>query len=168
MKNKKISSIFLLFLGLGLSEVYAQATLFVNQPGSVVTPYSLTNIRKLTFSPGDILVHRTIGATINYAMSNVDFLNFNSFTTGLGASEKSNSIFVYPNPTSDILQINFDSKMTNSIDLEILDLQGIVLIKESINSLNQTSISVSQLLPGIYVCRLFSANQIENIKFLKK
>lgn len=168
MKNKKISSIFLLFLGLGLSEVYAQATLFVNQPGSVVTPYSLTNIQKLTFSPGAILVHRTIGDTLNYVMDNVDFLNFNSFTTSIEASEQNNSIFVYPNPTSDILQINFDSKMTNSIDLEILDLQGRVLIKQSINSLNQTSISVSHLLPGIYVCRLFSANQIENIKFLKK
>jgi len=167
MKNKKIISIFLLFLGLGLSEVYAQATLFVNQPGSVVTPYSLTNIRKLTFSPGDIQVHRTIGDTINYAMGNVDFLNFNSFTTGLEASEKNNGIFVYPNPTSDILQINFDSKMTNYSDLEIIDLQGRVLIKQSIKSLNKTSISVSQLVPGIYVCRLFSANKIENIKFLK-
>jgi hypothetical protein len=168
MKNKKTIISLLIFLGLGLSEVFAQATMFVNQPGSVVSPYPLSSIRKLTFLPGDVLVHRTIGDTIIYAMDNVDFLNFNSFTTGLGTSEKNNGIFVYPNPTSDILQLNFDSKIINSIDMEIIDLQGRVLIKQSINSLNQTSVSVSHLAKGIYVCRLFSGNKIENIKFLKK
>ena len=165
MKQKKL--IVLLLFGLGLTQLDAQTTLFVHETGTVHT-FLLNSIEKITFSPGNILVHRNIGDTITYPLSNVEFLNFNYLTTGILNSTMQNSTAsVYPNPAVDYLQINFDSRVIGNMQIEIIDLQGRILIRQMINGSALAQIPISELAQGLYVCRLQNGDAIENIKFLK-
>ena len=69
------------------------------------------------------------------------------------------SFEIYPNPTSDILNI----KTLSSISVQIIDLQGRVLLAETSNSLD-----VSTLQPGQYFVRITSNNGTFTKPFIKE
>lgn len=94
-----------------------------------------------------------------------DYLEF-AVALGLEGNTLNNTINLFPNPTSDVL--NIDNK-TNEIisNVSIYSISG-ALIKEvkSINSIE--SISVSDLQTGIYFVKLSVNDEVKNYKFIKK
>jgi PKD repeat protein len=78
---------------------------------------------------------------------------------------KENKVVLYPNPTSDNLNLQVESSLF--VKYEILDPAGKVLFSNQITSDN-TVISVSELATGIYLVRLFdNDDNSENIQFVK-
>jgi len=68
------------------------------------------------------------------------------------------------------IQINYESSNNGKLQLEIVDFQGRLQIKELINiqaGANSKSISVAGLQKGIYICRILNANKSESVKFIK-
>ena len=172
MRHKKLKLSAILLLGLGLTGIQAQSTLYVKEHSGIQTPYTLSSIRKLTFPTGNITVNKTNGSTSTFALSNIRYLNFIDLTTNVsqvGIQESSN-IILYPNPVIDQLQISYESIKAGNVQVEIIDVQGKVLHQQTIISQNGTNhalISVSQLPKALYVFRLQSGDKIEIIKFLK-
>ena len=78
--------------------------------------------------------------------------------------EKDNTISIYPNPTSEIINIKIDN-FTN-FNTEIYNVLG----KKVANFKNQTSMDVSKLTSGIYFLKVLSSenNQIATKKFIKQ
>jgi len=153
--------------------IQAQSTLYVKEHSGTQTPYALSSIRKLTFPTGNMTVNKNAGSPTTYALSDIRYLNFTDLTTGVLETDKAESsyIMLYPNPVNDQLQISYETQKTGNIQIEIVDLQGKVLLQQSINcqnGTNQAIIPVSQLAKGIYLCRLQSNDKVENIKFIKK
>ena len=153
--------------------------MYVKEYSGTQTPYTLSSIRKLTFAGGNMTVNKNTGSPTTYALSNIRYLNFTELTTGVLQTDKaeSSNIMLYPNPVNNQLQISYETLGAGNVQVEIVDLQGKVLLQQTISSqnlptgqaggTNQAIIPVSQLAKGLYLCRLQSNNKIENIKFIK-
>jgi hypothetical protein len=170
MSDKKVRLVIILLLS--LTGVYAQNAIYLMERSGVQTPISLDNIRKLTFTTGNMTVFKTDGNSSNYKLGDLQYLRFidqASISSKIESGE--NSYFtVYPNPVVDQLQIRFVSATSGSVQLTILNMAGVVLHKQSTisqNGMNQRIISVSNLSSGLYICRLQYGNKAESIRFLK-
>ncbi|MFY7739093.1 MAG: T9SS type A sorting domain-containing protein [Flavobacterium sp.] len=94
-----------------------------------------------------------------------DYLEF-AVALGLEGNSINNVINLFPNPTSEVL--NIDNK-TNEIvsNVSIYSISG-ALIKEVKSTNSIESISVSDLQTGIYFVKLSINDEVKNYKFIKK
>ena len=65
------------------------------------------------------------------------------------------AISVYPNPATSILNINIETKETESVKIDICDMLGRIVYSENFNN-NQinTTVDVSNFAKGIYMVRM--------------
>lgn len=170
MINKKLGLCITVFMGLGLIGLQAQSYLSVEENSGSNSTFYTNNIRKLTFSGGDMDVAKLDGSSSSYAISGIRKLDFTGISTDIQISQQiektREATKLYPNPVKNILYIesNFDEEC--ELSMEVLNLQGNVLLKETIVSTN--NINVSDLQKGMYICRIHTCDKIENIKFLKQ
>ena len=82
-------------------------------------------------------------------------------TIGINELEKEYDWEVFPNPTSDIIYLKGD--LHNVVEIKIVDMNGIVLLKEK----NLTKFNVSSLVSGTYFIRFIRNNKVEQQKFIK-
>ncbi|MDR0829558.1 MAG: T9SS type A sorting domain-containing protein [Prevotellaceae bacterium] len=79
---------------------------------------------------------------------------------------EANSFIIYPNPTSDYLQItNYDLQF-NSV--QILDIAGKVVLINHLPLTTNHSIDVSGLANGIYLIKIYTDKGIKTERFIKK
>jgi hypothetical protein len=69
---------------------------------------------------------------------------------------------IFPNPTSELLNIN--ASAFKDLSYTLYDLQGKLVMQDKLSS-EQTSVQVSQLVPGAYTLRL--NNETQNLKTFK-
>ncbi|RTZ04755.1 T9SS type A sorting domain-containing protein [Flavobacterium bomense] len=83
--------------------------------------------------------------------------------------EKLNSVYLYPNPTSNILNVVSENKLNTPEVYTIINTLGQILKSKKIESAEDLQINVSHLSQGIYFLKL-SKNQSETttIPFIKK
>ena len=90
--------------------------------------------------------------------------NVITFTTALG--ENNQSIEIYPNPATDLLNIRSGSSSVSATAV-ITDITGKILLSETLVS-DVESIDVSGLESGLYLVRVSSQKETSTISFLKK
>ena len=78
MRHKKLKLSAVLLLGLGLTSLQAQ-TMYVKESSGTQTAYTLSNVRKMTFSGGNATVQKTDNSTGVYAMSGLKYLSFEDY-----------------------------------------------------------------------------------------
>jgi len=67
------------------------------------------------------------------------------------------SVIVYPNPTSETLNISWSDLLTTELQISVVNMTGQVLYSTTADAgLTHTAIPVSMLPPGMYVCELQS------------
>ena len=76
------------------------------------------------------------------------------------------NIYVFPNPTIDNMIIEIQD-LSFSLNIELLDLNGKVLLTEKSNS-NKTILQTSQISPGIYFLKLSNKEFTVVKKVIKK
>jgi hypothetical protein len=172
MKYKKVKLSALLFFGFGLIGLHAQNQLYVKEKTGTQTPITLSNIKKLTFATGNMIVNKSDGNASTFSLSNIQYLIFNDNTTNVSqlSLQESSKMILYPNPVIDQLQISYEAIMEGVVHLEIIDLQGKVLYQQIIScqtGINHAIIPISQLTNGLYMCSLKNGNKIQTLKFFK-
>lgn len=77
------------------------------------------------------------------------------------------NITVYPNPTTDLLTVNFEASARPSSVLIITDINGKVLLQENINE-TEKQLNFSVYTSGVYFLTVKQENQvIKNFKIIK-
>ncbi len=77
---------------------------------------------------------------------------------------KTSALIVFPNPTSDVLNIKLPSDFTQQVSLTIFDLNGrLVLTKRGATT---TQLNTSSLAKGMYVLQVMSAERVVNRRFI--
>ncbi|MFV8352008.1 T9SS type A sorting domain-containing protein [Flavobacterium sp. XS2P14] len=111
---------------------------------------------------GDIIVSGG-----NFTGSETTKFSNNSLATNEFESES--SVYLYPNPTSNLLQIAVENKLDIPENYTIINTLGQIIKAKKIDSEADLSINVSNLTQGIYFLKL-SKNQSETktIRFIKK
>lgn len=94
-----------------------------------------------------------------------DYLEF-AVALSLQSNSLYNAINLFPNPTSDILNIENNSGEVIS-NVSVYSVSG-TLIKEVKSTINIKSISVSDLQTGIYFVKLQINDEVKNYKLIKK
>jgi len=168
MGNRKLKLGIALLFSIGLSGMQAQILLNVKYDVDVNTSFSIGDIRKLTFSDGNMNIQKLDKSSRAFGIADVVKLYFSDISTSIQSpiAQLKNKTILYPNPVKDQLFIKQESVTNCNTIVELIDLQGKILRKQLMNT--QTSINISELQKGIYLCRLQSCSSIEIIKFVKK
>jgi hypothetical protein len=170
MRHKKLPFIALLILVLGLTSMQAQ-TMHVKESSGTQTAYTLSNVRKLTFSGGNLNIHETDNNISDYALSGLAHLSFSDFSTSTpepAIQTGQTVIWAYPNPVSDILYLDLNG-MATAGTISILTLDGRLLQEETTKAAsNIVTLNLSHLPQGIYLCCYLSAEEIKTIKIIKR
>ncbi len=148
----------------------AENNVFRNS-GGVAYPYAVGDAANITGS--------TFGATYYYYLYNWQIKKEETICTSertevvvsiVGVEEVSNpfGMAIYPNPTSDILNLTFARGFKNAV-LEVSDICGQKVIRNQFSSnLGQFSLAVGSLAPGIYHVSVSDGSKISSLEFVKQ
>ncbi len=103
-----------------------------------------------------------------YKMVMVKFFdNSGNFTTGIESINHSDySIDIFPNPTENELNINFNTNNNIQKLVRIFDITGkLLLVEETISNLK---LNTSNLTKGLYIINITEDNKSKTIKFIKQ
>ena len=78
---------------------------------------------------------------------------------------------LFPNPVTDVLNIQYSGNALNEMQIEIVDLSGRVVLVQNLFDIEtgqQISLNVNSLRKGIYLCRMISGKQIIGIEKFSK
>jgi len=157
-------------LGLGLTGLQAQ-TVYVKESSGTQTAYPLSSVRKMTFSGGNVTVHKTDNSTGVYALSGLRYLNFTDLSTSTTEQPMqlaNANLIAHPNPVTDVLNIDLTGLENRSGSISILSLEGKLLQGQKTNGASIVTLNLSRLPQGIYLCRYASATEIRTAKIIKQ
>jgi len=110
-----------------------------------------------------LLIPMDFGGTFTVSVMSAngcDTSNFITLQGGVGEAQLNFSL--YPNPTNDMLHVEFQKQLLGYY--EILDISGRTLTKEVVNS-NQLKIDCSNLLKGSYLLKIYENGRYTTKKF---
>ena len=145
---------------------------------SLSSSSGFTNILNLTPSSGSVATTiiyvrynpsaaATHSGSVNVASSgaNTQSVNVNgvSTTTGIiAANENSMSLRLFPNPTNNITNLDFNLSKSGSVNISLMDIQGRSILEKTLNNLpagiNNSIIDMSNIANGIYLVKLSTSN----------
>jgi len=123
---------------------------------------------KITETVVVMLADNSTSVTINFVVNGTAISVLGQNEAGLPALEAGNP---YPNPVGETLWLELNSSTTGKLKAEIIDLQGRIIISESIttsNGGNRISVATGDLIKGIYLLRISSEGKVPvQRKFIK-
>lgn len=169
MSYKIIISGVLLAAMFGLSGLQAQ-TMYVKKHNGSRSGYALTSLQKIEFSSGNIILFEESGNNDVYASDELEYLSFFDFTSGtVDLEDFSNLRFTsYPNPVTDVLQVDLFGTGSYYGTFSILNLEGRVIKTRVVNGENRITLSLKQIPPGLYLCRFSNGKEIKTEKIIKQ
>ena len=84
----------------------------------------------------------------------------------LGVEDLTNTINVYPNPTSGMVTMNFGKEISNG-SVNLIDAQGRIVLANEVNGKNHT-LDISSFAKGIYTVVLIDENASQQIRIIKE
>ena len=82
----------------------------------------------------------------------------------VGVNEiESNTCLVFPNPSTEFVNIESDSEFD---EIEVLDLQGRILVSQKVSKTSSFQLNISKLKSANYIVRLFNGQEVLNSKNL--
>lgn len=152
---------------LGLDAMLAQ-TMYVRSLTGSETTYPIANIQKLIFDNDNFIVINETGPNATFSLNNYRFINFTDLLLGSNnAVFEESKFYVYPNPSSQWLNIaNSNPTQTPSL-VEVISIDGKLLMQQK-PSTTDMQLDISVLPQGIYLCKVTSGNQRQTLKFLKQ
>tara|TARA_B110000037_G_C17035891_1_gene471588 strand:- start:343 stop:825 length:483 start_codon:yes stop_codon:yes gene_type:complete len=159
MKHKKtITSAAFLLLGLG--GLHAQES--INGSGSEATGTGGT----ASYSVGQV-VYTTATGTNGSVAQGVQQPYEISVTTGINETTINLEMSVYPNPTTNYLQLKVESEKLENLNFQLIDLQGKVIENKKVSATTST-IKMETLPKAIYFLNVTDNNQVvKTFKIIK-
>lgn len=148
---------------------HAQNTIQINkQDGSKVNT-TISDVRKLTFPSGNLVVTKKDGNTITYVLTDLKYINFSSGNTSVPSVSEMNGLELrlYPNPVVNELYINLMDLKINSADVTVLNASGAVLFQQQMANPTILNFDATALPAGIYFCTVKANGKTLVGKFIK-
>ncbi|MCL2289424.1 MAG: T9SS type A sorting domain-containing protein [Bacteroidetes bacterium] len=166
-RNYNKIKIYLLLFAISFTffTVNAQQKLYVRLKDNTQVEYNVSNVQKLTFPSGNLVVTTHTGNIAQTPLTEVRFLAFQNFPVGIVETLRAMSLQVYPNPVTSELQFSTDNFQHPIEQINIYDLIGRQVLNYQFPTSH--SISVSSLKAGIYFLEIRSGNERAMQKFVK-
>lgn len=165
IKNKIKLLILAIFCFTGLQ---AQNLNLIEISG-IQTPFSINNIRSLSFISGNLYVNLKVGIPFFKVLNDVRSISFEAPNGIIKPSQTLNRLQLFPNPTSDFLNIGYQTDETTNIDLKIISIDGRVIYADILTdkSIFSHRIDISSLQNGLYFVILNNGKTVISEKFIK-
>jgi len=169
MRHKRLKLSAVLLLGLGLAGLQAQ-TMYVKENKGTQTAYVLSNIQKMSFSPGNLTVTKTDNTNGVYALNNLRYLNFTNLSTKIEEplSFQKQMLNVYPNPVTNVLNIDLTGTAQVEGTLIIFNFEGKPVLNRQLSHEGVLSLDISHLPKGLYLCRYTNVSETQTVKIIKQ
>ena len=156
-KMRKTLIVLICFLSFGL---FGQ-NMIVNEKSGSSKSYSITDINKITFQSGDVVI-KTQSATQNFSLTELRNIVFDQVITDVeDFNRRVSELSTYPNPCGDVLNI---SQNNTNARYFIYDFKGRLVQTDKASS----TINVSNLKRGIYFFTVLDKTNIQTLKIIKK
>ena len=172
--NKKCRALIITFFLLvaDSATIYAQlqTALVVNEKSGAKSSFPLTNLSKLTFNSGNVIINKKDGNINGFVMSNVRYFDFSGTTSLSQINSMTNNMVLYPNPVRDMLQVRYESTLDENVQIRIFDIQGKTIILQNMKTqtgTNYINIPFDSFQRGLYFCQLQNGLKSEIAKFIK-
>lgn len=167
MKHIKSKLSVLLLLGLGLTDLQAQ-NLYVNESNGSQTAYTLSNVRKMTFSGGNIHIQENDNSIATFALSEIKYLSVYDYVTDIEEQKKNTFLTAYPNPVNDILNIDLSNIIEDEpYTIHVFSIDGNKVLTHQTQGGGTAIINLSTLTKGIYFCQFDNGSEIKTLKIIK-
>src|SRR5574344_2625738 len=150
MRHKRLKLSAVLLLGLGLTGLQAQTS--VNATGTNASGSGGT----VSYSVGQVVYTNNTGTNGSVAQGVQQA--YEIFTVGIKETELNIFLTVFPNPTTDYLTLSIGEFDISNLSYQLYDISGKLLQNEK-NIGNQTSISMSNLVPATYFVKVIQGNK---------
>ena len=111
----------------------------------------------------------TVKASNSCGLSNVKVKSVNNLSCPRNGQTGTMAMVAYPNPSHDILNVEFATDNDETTTLRMIDAAGRLIHTETINAIagsNRTSIQVSDFAKGVYLLQLESNNKLEKLRVI--
>lgn len=162
--------IILIFGVLSNSIIFASDSLIVVMKSNDIQTFNIVEIQKLTFPVGSLKVHTRNKGEFIFQNTDIRYFSFKSNQSGTGivvpASEKNFSLKLFPNPASNILNVEFTG-YEGVAEVTLYNSTGGIVFVKYLNH-NNPCIDVMNLEKGFYVCKVVSGQKTGVSVFAKK
>lgn len=161
MRHRRLKLSAVLLLGLGLTELQAQTAVTATGGNASGSGGSVS------YSVGQV-AYQTHTGTNGSVAEGVQQPYEISVVTAIEEAKGINlSVTAYPNPTNDYLTLSIDELDISNFSYQLYDMNGKLLQNEKITS-NQTSITMSNLVPATYFVKVIKGNkEVKTFKIIK-
>lgn len=122
MKKKKIILMLMLFVAVLNADAQKIYIYFTN--GSI-NEYPLSEVRKISFSEANMLLHKTDDEILSWAISNINKYDYNLITETPEIVESSPfDILIYPNPSKGSFKLDYQIDKLSEINISIVSIDG--------------------------------------------
>ena len=140
--------------------------------GGLIANGQNTNVAQVSWGAVPVSGNVSVVVTNSLGCSDTSTLKVQIGTVGMNNLHTNNRLIaIYPNPTNELLTIDFRNTQTQgNVMLEIHDVLGRLVYVELLDeqSRDEHTISVSGLSTGNYILTLKTNDKIEHIKFVKE
>lgn len=162
----RLKLIFVLMLLLSVYQTHSQ-NIFINQTNGTTVSFSISELKKMTFSDGSLQVYDDSGSTDNFALNNLRNITFYDINTDIPFFVNDINCRIFPNPVGDFLTIDLsDTNIKSTIEIQIIDMNG-RLIKAIKTQNPKTTISLKAIAKGNYLIKISYANKHKVEKIIK-
>lgn len=164
----KIVNIFslLIFWMLCINHSDAQTNLYIKEKMGSQIQIPIDQIKALSFSDRNLTLVKVDGTSEATLLSLVRYISFREYTetviTDINMQISAVEPMVFPNPVQQVLFIAAE----NSTGIEIINALGELVFQT--DDASETSIDVSGLAPGVYICRVHQGTRQSFKKFIKE
>jgi hypothetical protein len=147
----------------------SQNSLVINEKSGIQSTFDLSGIKTLTFSTNNLTINKKDGTISTYVLTDLRNLNFGT-ATALGSYTFDSKLMLFPNPVTNQLCIQYSSSTIKKVQLQILDIQGRIVLQQTLYSFQGTNyafIPVAQFSKGLYFVHIQNGNKLEATKFIK-
>jgi len=170
MRHKRLKLIAVLLSVIGLTGLQAQ-TMYVKEMSGTQTSFPLSNIRKMTFSKENITVQKTDNTIGAFALNELKFISFKNIVSAFDEQhlkEANPNLISYPNPVTELLNIDLTGKDYEDGMISILTIEGKVVQKLHELKSDIVTLNLSHLPEGIYLCRYNNQTEVTTLKIIKQ
>ena len=162
MKNTPIYLPIILYL-LVLCGNYAEAqnSLIVKLNNNSQSGYLLSNIDRITFLSGNLVLKNKDAVTSSIVLSDIDKMSFGVYSAVPEITANETSLQVYPNPACNFIQLK--NAPEGQIHIVVFKLDGSILINKNLTDETQC-IDICNLSNGIYLLKVNN----KTLKFTKQ
>jgi septum formation inhibitor-activating ATPase MinD len=124
----------------------------------------------MSFSSGNLTVTKTDNTNGVYALNNLMFLNFTDLSTNVEEplSVQKQMLSVYPNPVTNVLNIDITGTVQEEGTLIIFNFEGKPVLNRQVSHAGVLSLDISHLPKGLYLCRYANMTETRTVKIIKQ